>query len=348
MNRIPLLVPDLPPVEALMPRLEHIFASGRATNFGGLVVELEDRLSKELGCYVITAANATLALELCLTALELAPGSEINCPALTFPASATAIVRAGHSPNFVDVDRDTWCSAAKEIILGGGVKNVTLAVSAFGAALSEAQMAGLSMPIVIDAAPAWGNQEALRGALTCYSLHATKALIAGEGGAIACHDQRMAERLRALTNFGIGTGMVGTNAKMSEYHAAVALASLDTWPERSDVRRAAHAAYWDMLTGLGLDGQDWYQGWTRTIFPVLLPLGTDVGLVMARMEAAGIETRRWYYPLVCDSYRFSEYRRWKLPVSRSISSRLLGLPFFTGITHAQMERVVTELKKCLA
>lgn len=347
MNRIPLLTPDLPPLDALLPRLEHIYAAKRATNFGGLVVELEERLSKELGCHVVTTANATLALELCLTSLELAPGSPVACPALTFPASATAIARAGHIPVFMDVDPNTWCSAEKDNSLGAGKQNTVLAVAAFGAGLSEAIVTSLGHPVVLDAAAAWGNQEAFTGALTCYSLHATKGLVAGEGGAIAVHDQRLAERLRALTNFGIGTGVVGTNAKMSEYHAAVALASLDTWPERSRARQDAAFEYRHLLGDLGLTWQAWKDDWTRTIFPVLLPEGADVDKVAIYLGARGIETRRWYYPLVCDSYRFSEHRRWPVPVARSISGRLLGLPFFTGITVAQMERVATELKGAL-
>lgn len=346
--RIPLLVPDLPPLEALLPRLAHIYTTKRATNFGGLVTELEQRLSDRLGCYVVTTANATLALELALTVLELPKGSTVACPALTFPATITAILRASHVPRFVDVDSLTWCAAANEFGFSGGKDFARVAVSAFGAGLSASQIGGTWINTIIDAAPAWGNQEALKGAITCYSLHATKALIAGEGGAIAVHDQALAKCVRALTNFGIGTMLVGTNAKMSEYHAAVALASLDTWEERSELRRNAEKFYFQALDSAVpyIDWQEWDCAWTRTIFPVLLPEGADVERVMANMDAAGIDTRRWYYPLVCD--RYSGGQPLALPVSRAISKRLLGLPFFTGITHAQMERVAKELRAALA
>lgn len=357
-RRIPLLVPDLPPLDAMMSRLMHINTTRRASNFGGLVIELERRLGAELGCHVITTANATLALELALTSLNLPAGSTVACPALTFPASATAILRAGHTPYFIDVGAETWCGATNEISFGGGKRfsheqdppSAILNVSAFGAGLGEAQAGADGLSVVLDSAPAWGNQRAFAGVLTCYSLHATKGLVAGEGGAIATHDPAVAKHLRALTNFGIGTGNVGTNAKMSEYHAAVALASLDSWPERSASRRRAAKDYRELLTVEipTLGWQKWDEGWTRTIFPVLLPEGSNVPKVMKMMDAEGVETRRWYYPLVCDSYRFSESRRWALPVSRSISERLLGLPFFTGISHEQMERVAKCLKAALS
>ena len=349
MSRIPLLTPDLPPLEALLPRYERIFADKRATNFGPLNVELEERLSKDLGCHVVTTANGTLALELALTLLELKPGSTVACPALTFPATATAICRAGHTPRFVDANPDSWCSAANEFSLGEGHDSAWLPVSAFGAGLQATQFEGAPVPLVIDAAPAWGNQRALPGAITCFSLHATKGLIAGEGGAIAVHDEKLAKRARALTNFGMGTGLVGTNGKMSEYHAAVALASLDSWPERSAARRSAEVFYTQALTEEvpELDWQDWLTAWTRTIYPVLLPRGTDIAQVMWDMEVAEIETRRWYHPLVCDQYQFGGPEQWAVPVARDIGARLLGLPFFTGITPAQMERVAKYLAAAL-
>lgn len=345
-SRIPLLTPDLPPLEALIPRYEHIFNAKRATNFGGLVVELEEKLSKALGCYVVTTANGTLALELALTLLELRPGSQVACPALTFPATATAICRAGHLPRFVDANAESWCSAANEFSFGGGNDSALVPVSAFGYGLQASQFVGVGVPLVIDAAPAWGNQSALPGAIACFSLHATKGLIAGEGGAMAIHDEKQAKRARALTNFGMGTGLVGTNGKMSEYHAAVALASLDTWPERSESRRRAECFYFQALEDAvpALEWQDWDSTWTRTIYPVLLPAGSDIERIMCELDEAGVETRRWYHPLVCDQYQFGGPSVHGVPTARSLGARILGLPFFTGISHAQMERVA----KCLA
>jgi dTDP-4-amino-4,6-dideoxygalactose transaminase len=223
-------------------------------------------------------------------------------------------------------------------------------VSAFGAGLGEAHVPRVGLGTVLDAAAAWGNQRALPGVLTVFSLHATKGVVAGEGGASAVHDPRMAERLRDMTNFGMATGVVGTNAKMSEYHAAVALASLETWPERSERRRAAAAFYRDALSVEipTLGWQSWDDAWTRTIFPVLLPKGSSIAKVMRLLERDGVESRRWYHPLVCDSYRFSESHRWALSNARAISDRLIGLPFFTGITEEQMQRVAKLLKGALA
>lgn len=347
---IPLLTVDIPPLDALLPYLERIGRSGIATNRGTLVLELEGRLGAALGCPVTAIANGTLALELAIGALGLEPGSYIACPALTFPASATAIVRAGHQPYFVDVDPQTWCIATKGFSFPGDEVSAVMTVSAFGSGAGATQELANAFPLVVDAAPAWGNQAALKGALTCYSMHATKGLVAGEGGFIACHEPGAHERIRSLSNFGIGSALKGgTNAKMSEYAAAVGLASLDSWPGRS-CNRGWGAAYYHghLISVPGLSWQEWSPDWTRTIFPVLLREGSDVVRVAAALAAQGVESRRWYHPLVCDMPAFAQYPCASIPVARSISDRLLGLPFFTGISEAQMSRVAQALKEVLA
>lgn len=345
--RIPLLVPDLPTVDALLPRLQQLGANRWASNFGPMVQELEAKLSGRLGANVVTVANATLGLEIALASLRLEPGSYVAAPALTFPASATAIVRAGHLPYFVDVDPESWCIATNGNSFPGGEVSALMPVSAFGSGSAVLWGTAERHPVVVDAAPAWGNQRAEGGCLTVYSMHATKGFVSGEGGFIATRGP--VDELRALTNFGIGTALAGTNGKLSEYHAAVALASLDTWDERSLRRRSAHDFYaallWDAIPGLGW--QAWRSAWTRTIFPVLLPRGAQVDQVMASLAAQGVESRRWYHPLVCDMLAFVQYPREPLPVSRSISDRLIGLPFFTDISEAQMVRVARALKAAL-
>lgn len=348
-SRVPLLAPDLPHVDQLADYMHGIWQRGRASNFGPLVVELERQLSERVGAYVVTVANATLALELAVMSLDLPGRPWIACPALTFPASATAILRAGAMPAFVDVEPDSWCAAPNGFSFGGGEVSAYMPVCAYGAAW-DAQPADVGVPVIVDAAAAWGNQPALRGAMTVYSMHATKALAAGEGGCIATHDKALAGRLRAMTNFGLGTGNVGTNAKMSEYHAAVALANLGTWEERSITRRAAALRYRQILDRCvpGLGWQRWNDDWTRTVFPVLLPEGAEMNRVLVEMEERNVETRRWYWPLLPDMLHFRDCPSLsELPVARGISERLIGLPFFTYIEDEQMDKVGRSLRAAL-
>ena len=114
MNRIPLLIPELPSVAELQPYLERIDAARWYSNFGPLCREFEGALAgmfiakNAQPVRVTTVSSCTLGLELALRALDLAPGSQVLLPALTFVASATAVVRAGLVPVAADVDPQSW------------------------------------------------------------------------------------------------------------------------------------------------------------------------------------------------------------------------------------------------
>jgi dTDP-4-amino-4,6-dideoxygalactose transaminase len=179
-----------------------------------------------------------------------------------------------------------------------------------------------------------------------FSLHATKPFGCGEGGFIVTHDAKKALRYRRMTNFGIWNGISegdGTNAKMSEYHAAVALAALDGW------RREP----WLQL-------HDWYQAHlppcvtpqkrprgVYSLMPVRLPEGVDARAVGVRMAAASVETRRWYCPPLYHHPLFLDDPA-KFPVTESLSHRLLGLPFHTFLKEPDVETVCRVLSLAIA
>ena len=112
--RIPLLVPDMPSADELLPYLRRIDGTRWYSNFGPLTRELESALGSIFTEHnarpvtLTTVSTATAGLELTLIALDLPPGARVLVPALTFVASATAIVRAGHPPVIADVDAHSW------------------------------------------------------------------------------------------------------------------------------------------------------------------------------------------------------------------------------------------------
>src|SRR4051812_30768581 len=111
MSAIPLLLPDLPDASAILPFLKQIDAARWYTNFGPLSRQLEASLASTFGDeppYVASVSNCTLGLELALSSLGLTPGGRVLVPALTFVASATAILRAGFQPILADVDPTNW------------------------------------------------------------------------------------------------------------------------------------------------------------------------------------------------------------------------------------------------
>lgn len=371
LERIPLLIPDIPAPQYLLPLLEKVYAARHYSNFGPLVCELESRFSQQFGVpqvHVSTVANATLGLELVLQALALAPGSRILVPAFTFVATATAVLRAGHIPVLADVDANSWLltpDIARQVCLSQKLDAV-LAVATFG--MPHDMQAwqqfeeDTDIPVVIDAAAAYGSQwlQGAQGTLV-FSLHATKSLPAIEGGVVVSSRPGLVAKVRQLSNFGInldsdsglplGTlSATGTNAKMSEYHAAVCLASLQIWERRSLQRKALHAdlvAEMDRATGQQLRWQK--PGAAGCIqAPTLLcaqfPDEASRELAEQSLAQANITTRRWYQPLLSDMVVLQQRcETLEVPNAQQLSRTLLGLPFFVGITPAQMRRVADAL-----
>lgn len=367
MKRIPLLVPDMPVQGELAPYLARIDAERWYTNFGPLATELEERSARFFAPagtgapQIVAMANATLALELALIALSLAAGSRVLLPALTFVASAASIVRAGHVPVLCDVDASSWLLTPEiaERVAGEARAAAVMPVATYGCPQDPAQWDRFTqrtgIPVVIDAAAAFANQSRLGKSAAIFSLHATKSLGAGEGALVVSSDRRLLEELRRLSNFGIHLpeGLVhraGTNAKLSEYHAAVALASLDGWVQRSARRIEVHRRYLDRLAAScpNVRLQERAADGVYSIMPVLLPEGIAASPVAAGFAGQGIETRRWYCPTLEQHPAFSAMPvAGGLAVSRILSERLLALPFHTRMDDADVARVCDALANLL-
>jgi dTDP-4-amino-4,6-dideoxygalactose transaminase len=366
MKRIALLIPDLPSHAELTPYLERIDAARWYTNFGPLSRELEARLATGFDAtrgtpVVVSVANATLGLELALLALQLPPRSRILVPALTFVASAASIMRAGHEPVFCDVASDRWVLTPDMARALVGTQRVAavMPVATYGceAAVDEwdAFTQELGIPVVVDAAGAYGNQTRAGSNPAVFSLHATKSLGAGEGGFVVTTDPAFATELRRLSNFGIDLSSgavpsVGTNGKLSEYHAAVALAALDGWAARQRRRQQLHRTYVDVLARRcpALQLQARAVDGAYSILPMRLPADLRAADVQARLAARGIETRRWYCPTLNHHAAFAGVAvAGSLDVSEVLSERLLSLPFHTALSADDVDTVCAALAEML-
>lgn len=315
------LVPDVPTADELLPYLRRIDEAKWYSNSGPLTRELEARMGG------VTVSSATTGLELAAQCI-FDRRRRVRVPAFTFAATATALMRAGFEPILCDVDARTWAVLDSD-------NDRTLGVCPFGAPVAAGSL--------VDAASAWGNQ--VDGARV-FSLHATKALPAGEGGLVVGSPELM-DRVRRLAMFGFDTstfthgvvGEVGTNAKLSEYHAAVALAALDRWEATAAWRRALDAAYTERLQDVPKQVRP--EG-VYTTYPVLVRNADGVARDMA---SVGIETRRWYTPTLEHHPAF----RWlktegPLPNCQRLNDELLCLPFHRGVTMDDVDRVCEKLR----
>lgn len=358
---MPLLRPRLPDAEALLPYLKQIDQNCYYTNFGPLNSALLDRLTsfqrQRFGrpTYGVTTSSATLALELLITDLNLPVGSKILLPSFTFVATASAVLRCGHVPVVADVDPQSWMLTPNSLPPTMELDDIAavMPVTVFGMPQSARTWADwreqTGIPVIIDAAGAFGAQPTDSGIPVAISLHATKCLSSGEGGLIFTEDEDQANRLAQMTNFGIGTtpGLGGTNAKLSEYHAAVGHADLDAWPDKKKKRMQLHAFYQATLPKvcghvIGFQQDTGLQAPTTMVVRFNDPLQRDLSEQACANER--IQTRRWYQPLIQDHPALVGVQApYQTPNAHDLASRLLGIPFHLDMTQEDVNRVANVL-----
>lgn len=359
-SKFPLLIPDLPTGDALRPWLARIDAARQYSNFGPLVRELEATAGEWLtgisggrAVDAVTLSNGTAALEVGLLAMDLPPGARIAVPSLTFPATAHAVLRCGHRPVLCDIDPDRWlltpsiaraarCDAALPVATFG----ITQAVDAW-----DAFTADTGRPVLIDAASALGWQAVGSTTSVAFSLHATKPFGCGEGGLFAAADRATTARVRRLGNFGYSERRAlepGTNAKMSEYAAAVALAQLERRAHLRAERLRIRDAYLARLSALaGVRAQAGSDTVPPSVLCVALPAPSAE--IAERLAHRGVETRAWYCPPLHRHPAFADCERaGPLAVTDALCDRLLGLPFHHHLSDAAIGTIVDALAMCLA
>lgn len=361
---IRLLVPDMPSAAELLPYLREIDQRLWYTNFGPLSQRFESRIAENLGVpegAVCSVSNCTLALEVALAALDLRRDARVLIPGMTFVATASAVSRSGFLPVLSDVDSRKWI-LTPEIArrsLGQGSVDCVIPVAAFGCPVSVAEWDDFyedtGIPVLIDAAGAYGNQSVGRHGAVAFSFHATKVLGCGEGGLVASSDTEWISRFRQCTNFGIEaqTGAVeevGTNAKLSEYHAAVGLASLDSWPEKIERRRKLYDRYMFKLRNAcpSLEFQDRPEDGIYSIMQVKLPDSVRVDAVVKHLNSGQIETRRWYLPPlnVHPAFR-GALSSGDSPVVSQLANSLVGLPFHVSLSDCEIDHICGQMAAAL-
>jgi dTDP-4-amino-4,6-dideoxygalactose transaminase len=358
------LVPDLPQAAELLPWLERIDANRWYTNGGPLVREFEQRLcafmegGSDASC--VTLSSGMSSLELGLLALGVGAGKRVLLPALTFPATALAVLRCGAEPVLGDVSAQNWTmtpAIALEALACERIDAV-MPVASFGAPLPAdawdefARETGV--PVLADAAAALGVQRLGKRVHWAFSLHATKPMGVGEGGLFVSADGTLAERVRRLANFSFEHFIVqsryGTNAKMSEYAAAVGLVQLERWPRLLQRRREVFNDYRRRLAALPLVS---LQPLDTPPATLCMQLPVDAAAVAAALAQAQIETRRWYLPPLYQHPALRNLRcvgpvgSDRLPVTEQLASSLLGLPFHSRLTGEDVSTVVDALATTL-
>ncbi|KQM18278.1 DegT/DnrJ/EryC1/StrS family aminotransferase [Novosphingobium sp. Leaf2] len=355
--------PQLPSTDALIPYLRQIDQSRIYSNYGPLVLTLQSRLQDLFGLpanTVVPTGSGTAALMAGILAHAGRPAPErplALCPAYTFVATAAAVRQCGYEPYLVDVSPDTWTANPAALLDHPMLARVGLVVPvcAYGRAIDIAAWEDFQqrtgVPVVVDAAAAIeavadGRMHVSRHLPLALSFHATKAFGCGEGGCLAWADATLAMRGAQTINFGfLGSRNSQTeslNGKMSEYHAAVALAELDGWTAKRAALAGCAAAYRKAFTAAGLPLDTLITAPDIASNYVLYRLGEQhvpVAGLSAGLARAGIETRQWYGQGLKGHDILRTVAADTLDTSDRLAATLLGLPVACSLSMAQATRV---------
>ena len=207
---------------------------------GAYVERFERRFAEIHGVeHAVAVNNGTTALVVALEALGVGPGDEVVTTPFTFVATLNAILEAGATARFADIDDDYNVRPDAMAALVTDATRVLLPVHLYGypadmpAIMEVAAARGLD--VVEDSAQAvgamFGDRAVGSFGVGTFSLYATKNLTTGEGGMVTTNDDRVADRVRILRNQGMRQRyqyeVPGHNYRLTNLAAAVGLPQLD-------------------------------------------------------------------------------------------------------------------------
>ena len=335
-----------PLVPELREAFERVVESGRFI-FGPEVQAFEEEAAAFLGVpHAIGVANGTDALVLALEAMEIGRGDEVICPAFTFYATAEAIARAGATPVFADIDAVSLnidpIDVARRITPR---TKAIMPVHLFGRPAPLAELAALGLPLLEDAAQAFGADGiATTGVCSTFSFFPTKNLFAlGDGGLVAATDDEVAERVRMLRFHGSRDKktfeLVGTNSRLDALQAAFLRVSLPRLAGWNASRREGAARYAELGLGDAVELPVDEPGHVYHMYVVRTGERERIAAALAEREIASAA----YYttPLhLQPALRHLGYERGSLPETERAAEENLALPLWGGIGAEVQEQVV--------
>jgi dTDP-4-amino-4,6-dideoxygalactose transaminase len=361
---------------------EEAQAAGEAVLSGWLsqgtrVAEFETMVAEYVGAaQAIAVSNCTAALHLALLAAGVGPGDEVICPSFSFIATANAVLHAGASPVFVDIDPLTYnidpnlieaaITPRTRAIMP--VDQIGLAAD-IPAILSIARRHGLR--VVEDAAPSLGARigESRIGAasdFTCFSFHPRKSITTGEGGMITTNDKAAADRIRTLRSHAASTSdlarhqagtneieeynELGFNYRMTDVQAAIGIVQMRKLDAILCERRRLAERYNRHFAGdrrVETPFETIQSLHTYQSYCVRLRTERPRSEIMSELAEKGIASRRGVMAIHLEPFYRRLYPGLHLPETESASRDTLLLPLFVGMSEHEQDTVVSVLRAAL-
>jgi len=309
--------------------------------------------------YCLATNSGTAALHLALGALDIGPGDDVIVPALSFVATAQAVLQRGARPVFADIDLDTFCLEPRslEARLTPRTRAV-IAVHLYGQSAPIAQIAALCrkrrLVLVEDCAQALGADEAgtragAWGDFGCFSFYPTKNLAAaGDAGMVTAREARHAEHIRMLRHHGSRQSYLhealGYNSRLDELQAAILRVKLAHLDRFNSARAAIARLYRELLAGTALVLPKEH-GRGRHVWHQFTVRSAKRDALREALERAGISSMIYYpVPLHRQPVYAARCAGVELPATEEAAQTVLSLPIFPHLAEEGVRRVCETLR----
>jgi dTDP-4-amino-4,6-dideoxygalactose transaminase len=352
----------------------------RWLTMGSVTQKFESEFARSVGVkHALAVSNGTHALHLACLALGIGPGDEVIVPALTFVATANAVLYTGAEVRFAEIIGEDDFNISPEDI----EKRITphtraiVVVHYGGYACRMPEILEIArhheLAVIEDAAHAHGallEDRALGtwGDAGCFSFFSNKNLATGEGGMLITDRDDIAEKVRVLRSHGMTTltwdrhrghaytydvVALGNNYRIDEIRSALGLVQLGKLAENNARRKAITERYRKGLMGTDAFGIELpfcnAPGIpAHHIFPILLPEGTDRIKFMESMRNAGVQTSIHYPPIHQFTYYRQRYPELSLPVTEEVAAREVTLPLYPGLRDDEVDWVLSATIEALS
>ena len=322
---------------------------------------LEEELNNYLGIdHTVLVGNGTDALEIALRSIGVRRGTQVLTVANAGAYASTAITQVGGNPVYVDVQENTLQMDTED--LSNVIANLPerpsaiIATHLYGHAAPIREICKIadsaSIPVIEDCAQSMGASVNGRklgsfGDMATTSFYPTKNLGGiGDGGAIFTSNESFAGRARSLRQYGWKSRYHadlrgGRNSRLDEIQAAVIRLGLKRLDDRNKVRQEIHASYAEAASAAS--SRFPHTPSESFVAHLAVMTATKRDDLRAFLKDRGIGTDIHYPTPDYRQEAFREFSNRSLPVTETISEKILTIPLFPEMTQVEIETVVEAL-----
>lgn len=348
--------------------LDECIDTGWISSEGPFVKRFEEGMATYVGRkHGIAVSSGTAALEAAVQALNLEKGTEVILPTFTIISCAQAITKAGLIPVVVDCEMDTWNMDVDQIEEAITSRtSAIMVVHIYGLPVKMDKVLELArkydLKIIEDAAEVHGQTYNGKmcgsfGDISIFSFYPNKHITCGEGGMILTDDDQLAERCRGVRNLFFSSRRyvheeIGSNFRMTNMQAALAVAQLEKIDEHINRKREIGRLYDNLLS----DFNDVLKPIPLTeyaeniywVYGLVIGDSYDFDSIEAsrRLKEMGIGTRTFFYPIHKQPVYLKQgmFHNVSCQNAEKLAERGLYIPSGLGITDDEIERVAKAVK----